>query len=614
MELKDIRKALGWNKKQAYTYLGCSFLTYDRYEDDDAYKNTGRYKDYVQRLSFVLGRAEKKSRLIDCTTDDFAFIRQKGAYYVDKSLLIKEILDSGDSAILFARPCRFGKSLNLSMIRHFFDMRSSKSLFDGLAISECETLCKEHQNKYPVLYMSFKDVEGLTFEDFITRLSSVISYAVAPFAKDVQQSDASSVMKDYFKRLINQTAGKEELRVCLFHISSILHEIYGQKAILLIDEYDVPLQKASTCDYYDKALDIISGLFSMGFKSNTHLFLGIATGCLKVSKETIFTGLNNVSAYTLLDVRYKNSFGFTEEETKQMLLDFGLSDHEKIVRDYYDGYPGKGTSIYCPFDVVHYVSDHLEDRSAAPIYYWMNTSENEIIHALLNVSDSSVRDEIDALVQGAAIEKEVDLHLTYRDLYKDPQNIYSVLLSSGYLVAKEFNKGKALLSIPNEEVRYIFSNQIAKWIDEKIVATSNPEDLANALLNGNFEKSSQIVSEFLWNTIGIHDYARQKKSREGFYHGLLLGLLSGSGARNYQVKSNPESGDGFVDIALVTSDGSKGVLIECKYAAEGDFEASAAEALSQIEEKRYAGFFLKQTDVKKVAAVFYQKRCLFVRG
>lgn len=549
---------------------------------------------------------------IDCNTADFQYVIRRGIFYIDKSLLIKDILTSKESVIFFSRPRRFGKSLNLSMINHFFNIKSSKGLFEGLAIAQYKYLCEKHQNKYPVVLISFKDVEGLNFEDFLIRLNNAISYGIRDFCEDIAKSSLSKEDKDYYSRLLNKSASKEEIRESLFRLSAILESVFKQKAVLLIDEYDVPLQKASLQDYYEQALDIISGLFSAGFKSNPHLFLGIATGCLKISKETIFTGLNNISTYTLFDDKYKNAFGFTEEETKNMLYGFSMLEQFPLVKQYYDGYPGLGTTLFCPFDVVHYVSDYLANPNAKPRYYWMNTSENEIIRSLLNVSDSNIRDEVEALVSGGTIEKEIDLYLTYRDLYKNPQNIYSVLLSSGYLIAKKVEGNTVTIAIPNEEVRYIFRSQITKWIEERINKNYKDNQLIECLFSSNLEKASATISEFLWNSIGIHDYSRSNHQREGFYHGLLLGLLSKDNSAHYQIKSNVEAGLGYADIAITTSDATSGIIIECKYASNGDFETVAEEAFNQIDEKRYTGFFLKNTAIKKIAAIFYQKRCIFI--
>lgn len=612
MTIKQIRNALHWTKRKAYTYLGCSFLTYDKYEEDESLQDTKRYQSYQKKLLEALSQEKEGSLRIDTTTDDFAFIRNRNAYYVDKTLLIKEILDSGESTLLFARPRRFGKSLNLSMLRYFFDMNSSPDLFEGLAIADYPSLCEKYQNHYPVLFVSFKDVEGLTFEDFLMRLNHAIANALFPLRGILEKTSMSSNDAELVERILSRTASKEDLRCSLYRLSEILESITSRKAIILIDEYDVPLQKASLQNYYDNALDVISGLFSMALKTNEHLFLGVVTGCLKISKESIFTGLNNVSAYTLFDARYKNDFGFTESEVEKMLEDFGLSDKKHEVQRYYDGYIGEGSKLYCPFDVVRYVSDHLADHDALPLYYWMNSSENEIIRALLEVSTPAVRDEVDALVRGQSIVKEVDLSLTYRDLYKNPSNIYSVLLYAGYLIMEGYDGKRGKLSIPNEEINAIFSSQIMKWMDEKIENASYGNALVEALFQVDLNKASTLVTDFLWDSVGVHDYARQKRQREGFYHGVLLGLLSSAKEAGIYLKSNPEAGNGFLDIALVSKDGKEGILIECKYADNGDYDIAAENAFAQMNQNRYVGFFLKDTDVTYIAATFFQKRCVFL--
>ena len=609
MTLLECREKLGWTAKRAYTFLGLSPQTYRKYEEaDEELMQSARYQEYQSKLSSEL----TKNYIIDSTTDDFAFLRERHAYFIDKSLLIKEIIETGQTSILLARPRRFGKSLNLSMIAHFFDQSSNPRLFDGLAICQEESIVQQYQNQFPVIFLTLKDVEGASFDLFQEQLADAISFAIAKFPEVLSSDKVEEVRRLTLKRCLDKKGSIGDLKTSLLTLCASLQAHYGKRAVLLVDEYDAPLQKASEQDYYDEALDLISGLLSAAMKSNPSLERGILTGCLRISKESVFTGLNNVSVYTLYDARFQSFFGFTEGEVKRLLLDYHLSEKAEEVRRYYDGYPALQGNLYCPFDLMHYVSDHIADKNAKPGYYWMNTSENEIIHALLRLAQNNTRDELDRLILGEPVKKSVNFRMTYRDLYADPDNVYSVLVASGYLVPKKQEEDFMHLVIPNEEVRYIFKTQFQKWIEERAGEEGKEGTLLRLLLQGQLKEATKNFSSFLWDTIGIHDYSRPEAQREAFYHGLLLGVLGANRDKRYKVYSNREGGNGFLDIALLDVEANKGAIIECKYAGDGDFDSSAKKAQGQIRANRYDEFFYGYPSVAHIGASFYRKACLFI--
>lgn len=609
MSLKECREMLGWNYQKTCRYLGISFSTYQRYENGAGPKKE-KEAEYLAKLKEAIAKASVApiQRTIDSSTDDFATLRKKNAYYVDKSLIIKEMLTMNESMILFARPRRFGKSLTLSMIKSFFDETADPSLFEGLSISKEIGLCLAYQNKYPVISLTFKDVGGGDYPSFLYQISNAVAMALLPFSHLLNEPSLSEKEKALFRRLLDREALPEELRNCMLTVSEFIYRTHHKKPIILIDEYDVPLQKASASEsHYSLALDFMSGLLSSSLKGNPYLERGIVTGCLTIGKESIFTGLNNVMPYTVLDSAYSSSFGFNHEEVHSLLEAFGLLDKEEEVERYYDGY---GYGLYCPFDVMRYVSEHLYDHDARPQYYWMNTSENEIILKLLEKADASTRNDIQRLIDGESILKPIKRKLTYRNLYDDVEHLFSVLVYSGYLVPTPIEGELSLLSIPNQEIQYIYEKQIAEWLRKCSKDASRSMDLAKLLFEGKLEEASKEVSNYLFDTIHLHDLARPSSSLEAFYHGILLPLLSDNGS-DIRVSSNPESGEGYVDIALSDDRSGKGILIECKHQKDGNLEAGVISALKQAKKKSYKDYFKKGIEVTILGAAFYKKECLF---
>ena len=584
MTIKECRMALGWTIMEACQKLGISFPTYKTYEDGPK-EHTTKGEQLLKRLQ---GYLEKKAEpyVIDSSTDDFAALREKHAYYVDKSMLIKDLLSSNETLLLFARPRRFGKSLTLSMLGHFFSLKSDPKLFEGLKIEEESALCAVHQNQYPVIRFSFKDVEGASYAEFLSLLSIAVAEACSPWSELLDSPALRKEEKDELRLLFAKKADSSSLRNAILLLTRLLYAYYHKRVIVLIDEYDVPLQKASTLSYCDEALMLISGLLSAGLKGNPYLAKGILTGCLCISKETMFTGLNNVVPYTMLDPGYSGYFGFNEEEVRTLLSYYHLEDKLEEVRDYYDGYHNGYAELYCPFDIMRYVADHIIDPIFPPQFYWMNTSENEIVYRLADKASYQTKQEIEDLLLGKEVLKEVSMKMTYRSLEEDSDNLWSVLLTSGYLSFEGYQGSYARLRIPNKEVHRIFQKQILKYVDEKAHKVSSFLGVLPLLFEGKYEEASKAVCSFLYQCIGIHDYARAKGQSESFYHGVLVGLFFDPSSR-YIVFSNKESGLGYSDIVAIDTKTNQGLIIECKYASKGDLKAGVEEALAQIDEKQY---------------------------
>ena len=607
MDLKQCRERLGWSVKKTCAYLGVSFNTYRKYEQEIENKSP-KGQEYLSLLAQALANAQALPPTIDSSTDDFAALRKKNAYFVDKSPIIKDILTINESMILFARPRRFGKSLTLSMIRYFFDETADPALFDGLLIAEEKALCDRHQNAYPVIALTFKDVEGKSFDSFLYQMSNAIAMGLLPFRDLSSDPRLSAKEQALFERLLQRECSVDELRNAMLIACEFIARCRDKKPIILIDEYDVPLQKASTQgDFYDEALDFVSTLLSSSLKSNPNLERGIVTGCLTIGKESVFTGLNNVLPYTVLDAPYATSFGFNKDEVGKLLSTFSLSDKFAEMQRYYDGYAG---GLFCPFDVMRYVGEHIVAKDAAPKYYWSNTSENEIIRRLLDIADRNTKVEIERLIRGESLRKRIDRKLTYRNLYDDADNLYSVLLFSGYLTAKEQGQGQYALSIPNQEIRHIFQDEILKWLESSSSARAKIVPLSDLLFQGQLKEASAEVSAFLFDIIHLHDASRDHTSVEAFYHGILLPWLKFSNA-SYMVASNPESGEGYVDIAITDIKNKRGLLLECKYRNDGDLHSGVEEALAQAKKKRYDDYFPTAFAIRTVGVAFCRKECLF---
>lgn len=553
--------------------------------------------------------------------ENFEEIRKNEFYYIDKTKLIEQLMATGGKVTLFTRPRRFGKTLNMSMLRAFFETGADASLFEDLYIAENKALCDKYMGKYPVIFLSLKSVEGLTFEDARYRITELIGREAQRFAFLSESDKLSDNEKEQYKALIALQNGKysmdkDILISSIQMMSYLLYKHYGQKVVILIDEYDVPLDKAFENGYYREMVSLIRGLFGMALKTNDSLAFAVLTGCLRITKESIFTGLNNFKVLSILDPRFDEQFGFTDYEVKKILEDYGLVSHFEETKEWYDGYHFGKADIYCPWDVINYVDQLKYDQTVGPQDFWSNSSGNAIVRRFIDKADVKTKNEIESLIAGEAIEKEISPELTYDEIDKSIENLWSVLFTTGYLTHQGCTEsGKYRLVIPNKEVRNLFIRKIREWFrdvarnDGKIL-----EELCSAFMDKNPEKIEQIFADYLWNTISIRDTAVAKEKKENFYHGILLGLLGYK--TNWLTKSNAESGIGYSDILIEVPDNRTGIVIELKYAEDGDMDAACSEALKQIEEKDYIAK-LKQDGMRnfiKYGIACFKKDCKVVLG
>ena len=524
--------------------------------------------------------------------EDFKEIRKRGYYYVDKSKLIEQLVETGGKVTLFTRPRRFGKTLNMSMLRSFFETGTDASLFDDLYISGNKEICDEYMGKYPVIFLSLKDVDGLKYENAKYRLMELIGREAERYFFLGDSDRLSENEKEQYKAVIALQNGKYSmdenvLISSLRLLSHLLFQHYGEKTVILIDEYDVPLDKAFQNGYYQEMVSLIRGLFGMALKTNDSLQFAVLTGCLRISKESIFTGLNNFKVLSILDSRFDEQFGFTDQEVQKILDDYELSSHFEETKEWYDGYRFGKADIYCPWDVINYVEQLRYDPAAVPQDFWSNSSGNAMVRRFIDMADVSTKNEIERLIAGESIEKDVTPELTYDELDKSIENLWSVLFTTGYLTHKgRTESGKYRLVIPNREVRNLFVKKIREWFSDVSRKDGQTlEQLCDAFVNKNVEKIEQIFGDYLWNTISIRDTAVAKEKKENFYHGILLGLLGYKST--WLIKSNAESGIGYSDILVEVPTNRTGIVIELKYAEGGDMDAACEEAMRQIEEKGY---------------------------
>ena len=553
--------------------------------------------------------------------ENFQEIRKLDFYYVDKTKLVEQLLENWSKVNLFTRPRRFGKTLNMSMLKSFFEIGTDTALFDGLYISQNEELCKEYMGKYPVIFLSLKGVDGLTFEEARSALCELIAGEVRRFKFLLNSSRLDNDEKNIYRDLISLQGEQEttlatKLKFSLKKISELLYQHYGQKTIVLIDEYDVPLDKSFQHGYYREMVALIRGLFGEALKTNDFLQFAVLTGCLRVSKESIFTGLNNFKVYSADDVRYDEEFGFTNEEVKKLLEDYNLQKHFTEVKEWYDGYHFGKADVYCPWDVINYVEQLKYDLTAEPEDFWSNSSGNAIVRRFIDKADTRTKNEIERLIAGECIEKEVSQELTYDELDNKIENLWSVLFTTGYLTQQgRTESGRYRLSIPNKEIRNLFIKKIREWFrDVSRNDGKTLEEFCNAFLEKNPEKIELLFGDYLWNTISIRDTAVAKEKKENFYHGILLGLLGYKAS--WLTKSNAESGIGYSDILVEAPENRTGIVIELKYAEDGDMDAACTEALKQIEAKDYVAK-LKQDGMRnfiKFGIACYKKDCKVVIG
>ena len=544
-------------------------------------------------------------------------------YYVDKTMFIKDLLQNWGKVNLFTRPRRFGKSLNISMLKYFFEIGSDTSCFDGLKIMQEKALCEEYMGKFPVISISLKSVDGLKYESALAALRTVIGNEAGRFRFLHESSELDKDDKNSYDQLIlMETKGNSKYAMSdaalidsLRTLSQLLEKHYGRKTILLIDEYDVPLDKAFQAGYYDEMVSLIRNLLGNALKTNDSLYFAVLTGCLRISKESIFTGLNNLKVHTISDVRYDEYFGFTDPDVDELLEFYGLSSYKAVLRDWYDGYRFGDTDVYCPWDVINYCDELLADPGAEPENYWANTSGNDLIRRLLKKANQSTKSDVEQLINGETITKTIRQELTYREVEDSIDNIWSVLYSTGYLTCRRRVPGKRMeLALPNREVRELFIDLVKDWFEEITQADSGKiSRFCTAFPSGDTDTIQEMLGNYLWDSISVRDTAVRRNMKENFYHGMLLGLLQSQDS--WLVKSNAEAGEGYSDISIQTPD-RIGIIIELKYTDDGNLETACKEALEQIEEKKYAEG-LKRRGMKKVikyGIAFCGKECLVVIG
>ena len=544
--------------------------------------------------------------------ENFEDIRRSGFYYIDKTMLIEQTLNNWSKVTLFTRPRRFGKTLGMSMLRSFFEIGTDKSLFDGLYISQNKSLCDEHMGKYPVIFLTLKGVEGLTFAKAKSMLSEIIKDEADRHYVLNSSEALTSVDREAFMKIL--TGNEENIENSLKTLSRLLYKHYGKKVVILIDEYDVPLDKAYQNGYYHEMVSLIRGLFGQALKTNDYLQFAILTGCLRISKESIFTGLNNFEVVSIMDSMYDECFGFTDKEVQEILKYFNLSEHYTDVREWYDGYHFGNTDIYCPWDVIRYCKSLCADPMAKPQDFWSNSSGNALVRSFIDKADVQTKDEIERLIAGEYIEKEISQELTYDEIDKSIANLWSVLFTTGYLTKQGVtDDGKVRLSIPNREIKNLFIKKIREWFSDTTANDGKTlEQFCNAFVDKDTEKIEELFGDYLWNTISIRDTAVAKDKKENFYHGILLGLLGYKAS--WLIKSNTESGTGYSDILVEVPNNRTGIVIELKYAENGDMDAACDEALKQIEEKSYVDK-LKQDGMRnfiKYGIACFKKDCKVV--
>lgn len=560
--------------------------------------------------------------------ENFKEIRTGKYYYVDKTGLIKTLLENFGKVNLFTRPRRFGKTLNMSMLKYFFEIGSdvmpfnNGTPFDGLEIAKEKELCDEYMGKFPVISISLKNAASDTFDGAKKLLCEIIGDEALRFSFLSESGGLMETERRQFAKLIElddkgtYSMSDEMLAKSLLLLSRLLEKHYGKKTIILIDEYDVPLDKAYQSGYYDAMVNFIRTLFGQALKTNDSLKFAVLTGCLRISKESIFTGLNNFSVYTIKDVQYNEYFGFTDAEVRQMLEYYGFMEKYESVKAWYDGYHFNNLDIYCPWDVVNYCHALKMQPTIKPQNYWVNTSSNDIVRRFINKADTATKDEIEQLVNGGIIKKKIRQELTYRDLDSDIENLWSILFTTGYLTqCGQDDEGMTGLVIPNKEIRWIYEEQIQDWFHKETRKdVQKLENLGRAFEENDTETIEKEFTSFLRKTISIRDTSTKKKMKENFYHGILLGLFAG--INGWKVKSNAESGEGYSDISVEVEDKDIGIVIELKYAEKAAFDEGCKEALQQIHSRNYEEVLIDDgmKTIYRYGIACYKKRCKVISG
>lgn len=545
--------------------------------------------------------------------DDFKKIREAGFYYVDKTKLIEQLLQSWGEVTLFTRPRRFGKTLNMSMLKSFFEIGAEKSLFQGLYISEKEKLCAEYMGKYPVIFLSLKGVEGLHFADAQKMLMTIINNEVRRHYY-LKTSDKLTVedRKQFEKMLLNEDVNPvDSLRL----LSQLLYLHYDQKVVILIDEYDVPLDKAFKNGYYQEMVSLIRGLFGQALKTNEFLQFAVLTGCLRVSKESIFTGLNNFEINSIVDIEHEEGFGFTDAEVMQMLKYYHCTNRYSDIKEWYDGYHFGNADIYCPWDVINFVKKLLTDSNAKPSAFWINSSGNDLVKLFVDKADQSTKDEIERLVAGESVTKRIRLDLTYDEIENSIDNVWSVLFTTGYLTnIGNPESGVYELVIPNREVHEVFVLQIQEWFQRSVAKEESMPEFSKAILEADAEGLQKQLNVIMSRMISVLDTKAREEQKENFYHGLLLGLLRGSNP-DWLIKSNRESGDGYSDILIEPENPDAGIIIEVKHAASiSGLDKACENAMAQIKNRRYDEALREngRCEILAYGIAFHKKRCRVV--
>ena len=546
--------------------------------------------------------------------ENFEKLRQEDFYYIDKTRLIEQLLTRWGEVNLFTRPRRFGKSLNMSMLQSFFEIGKDKTLFDGLRISDNQELCEEYQGKFPVVSVSLKGINGATYEEARRFLIKTINEEARRLSVLSDSTELDETDHELLTQLKKKEMTNDSLVYSIRELTELLEKHYGSKVIVLIDEYDVPLAKANENGYYDEMVLLIRNLFENALKTNNSLKFAVLTGCLRIAKESIFTGLNNFKVYSITDKSFDETFGFTDAEVRELLRYYGQEKYYETVKEWYDGYRFGNVDVYCPWDVINFCSDHLAEPGLEPKNYWANTSGNSVIsHFIDSVGKPQklTRMELEQLVNGGIVQKEINFELTYKELYSSIDNLWSTLFMTGYLTQRGEPSGNRYnLVIPNREIRNIITNHILKMFKENVKDDGKTvSDLCDALLNQNPEKVELIFTEYMKKTISIRDTFARKPTKENFYHGLLLGILGFK--ENWSVMSNRESGDGFGDILIRIEDEDVGIVIEVKYADDGNLQGECEKALQQIIDIRYTEA-LEQEGIHtiiKYGIACYRKKC-----
>ncbi len=572
--------------------------------------------DNNNKVCFINGRGYKMAGLkkLPIGIENFEKLRQEDFYYIDKTRLIEQLLTRWGEVNLFTRPRRFGKSLNMSMLQSFFEIGKDKTLFDGLRISDNQELCEEYQGKFPVVSVSLKGINGATYEEARRFLIKTINEEARRLSVLSDSTELDETDHELLTQLKKKEMTNDSLVYSIRELTELLEKHYGSKVIVLIDEYDVPLAKANENGYYDEMVLLIRNLFENALKTNNSLKFAVLTGCLRIAKESIFTGLNNFKVYSITDKSFDETFGFTDAEVRELLRYYGQEKYYETVKEWYDGYRFGNVDVYCPWDVINFCCDHLADPGLEPKNYWANTSGNSVIsHFIDSVGKPQklTRMELEQLVNGGIVQKEINFELTYKELYSSIDNLWSTLFMTGYLTQRGEPSGNRYnLVIPNREIRNIITNHILKMFKENVKDDGKTvSDLCDALLNQNPEKVELIFTEYMKKTISIRDTFARKPTKENFYHGLLLGILGFK--ENWSVMSNRESGDGFGDILIRIEDEDVGIVIEVKYADDGNLQGECEKALQQIIDIRYTEA-LEQEGIHtiiKYGIACYRKKC-----